>query len=101
MHGRTRRGTTVSGAYRFDEVRKTYQYELNAYVPPFFEAITGIVTGAAGRTVVCRGEATPFNGGARFSFDFAGRAIDVQLRRIGPVETAPDLTVTVVQREVA
>jgi hypothetical protein len=82
ISGVTQRGTTIVGRYWFDPLRKTHQYEATAHMPAFFEAITGIVTGANGRAVSYRGEVTPMHGQARFSVDFAGRAIDVLMRRV-------------------
>ena len=55
-----------------------------------FIGVTGLETGSAPRTVHVRGEAPPSQDVVRISCDFAGRAIDIALRYIGPIfETAP------------
>lgn len=68
-----------------DAVRKLMRFEAAASMPPFFTAVTGLKTDAKPRTVTFKGEATPTPSGARFSIDFAGRAIDVDARYDGPV----------------
>jgi hypothetical protein len=88
LTGITGFGVPLDGTYAFDPVRKTYAYVMTAHMPAFFEAITGLVTGANGRSVTYRGEATPVDGKIRFSIDFAGKAIDVLLWRVGPPSLA-------------
>jgi hypothetical protein len=89
--GATSRGVRIDGHYGFDQARGTYRFEITAHLPPLFEALTGLRTGMNGRTVQYGGEVALLNEQARFSIDFAGRAIDVLVRRVGPLETVPDV----------
>jgi hypothetical protein len=57
-------------------------------MPAFFEAIAGIVAGERGRAVSYKGAVTPNDGSVRFSIDFASRAIDVALTRMGSADMA-------------
>jgi hypothetical protein len=90
LEGLTSRGTLLQGRYWYDQARGTFRYDASAHMPPLFEAITGLRTGADGRTVACQGEVTPLHGQARFSIDFAGRALDVLLRRVSGSENYSD-----------
>jgi hypothetical protein len=86
--GTTDRGIPVEGTIQIDVVRKLLQFHMAAHLPAFFTGVTGIATAATGRTVRFKGEASPTREGARFSIDFAGRALDVHARYAGPLETA-------------
>lgn len=86
IDGVTSLGVPLKGTLWFDEVRKTYRFDVTAFMPPFHVAITGLKTGAQGRAARYSGEAVPMSGMVRFSVDFVGKAIDVALERLGPPE---------------
>jgi hypothetical protein len=84
--GVTERGIPLEGWIKQDPVRNLLTFELNAMIPPHTDTLTGLSTGEAGRRVVVRSEKAMGEGGNRFSFGFAGRAVDVALRYTGPLE---------------
>lgn len=88
VSGMTQRGTTLNGIVRFDEVRKLMRFDMAADMPAFFTALTGRATSATGRTARFTGAVNATPGGARFSVDFAGRAVNIEARYGGPLNTA-------------
>jgi hypothetical protein len=85
ISGTTARGVPVEGHYIIDDLRGLVRFEAAAHLPPFFTAVTGLSTEAKPRSVKFKGEATPTASGARFSIDFAGRALDVEARYDGAI----------------
>jgi hypothetical protein len=84
--GSTAKGVPLEGWYRRDPVRNLFVYELAILVPPHTDTLSGLSTGETGRRVVVRGETALGEAGNRFSFGFAGRAVDVAIRYSGPLE---------------
>ncbi len=86
FRGSTARGIPLEGWCRLDPVRNLLGYELAVSVPPHTNTLSGLSTGDDGRRVLVRGERTTGEAGNRFSFGFAGRAVDVAIRYVGPLE---------------
>jgi hypothetical protein len=84
--GLTERGVPLEGWIKQDPVRGLMVFELSADVPPYTDTLTGLSTGETGRRVVVRSEKAMGEAGNRFSFGFAGRAVDVAIRYTGPLE---------------
>jgi hypothetical protein len=84
--GVTERGIPLEGWIKQDPVRNLLVFELSAIVPPNTDTLTGLSTGDVGRRVVVRSEKAMGESGSRFSFGFAGRAVDVAIRYIGTNE---------------
>lgn len=90
MRGLTTRGAEISGTYAFDETRRLLRYELTITLPAHMISVTGHRTAEQTETVTVSGEASCQQEAARFSLGFAGRAIDVVLRYVGPVYDTSD-----------
>lgn len=90
MRGLTTRGAEISGTYAYDEARRLLRYELSITLPAHTVSITGHRTAEQTQIVTTSGEASCWQDPARFSLGFAGRAIDVALRYIGPVYDTSD-----------
>jgi hypothetical protein len=84
--GTTERGVPLDGWCRLDPQRNLVVFELSADVPPHTDTLTGLSTGEVGRRVIVRSEKAVGDAGNRFSFGFAGRAVDVAVRYMGPIE---------------
>jgi hypothetical protein len=84
--GATANGIPLEGWCRLDPVRNLLTYELSVLVPPNTDTLSGLSTGDDGRRVLVKGERSTGDAGNRFSFGFAGRAVDVAIRYVGPLE---------------
>jgi hypothetical protein len=84
--GTTANGVPLEGWCRLDPARNLLAYELSVSVPPNTDTLSGLSTGEDGRRVVVKGERATGDAGNRFSFGFAGRAVDVAIRYTGPLE---------------
>ena len=84
--GSTANGIPLDGWCRRDPQRNLMSYELSVSVPPNTDTLSGLSTGEDGHRVVVRGERAFGQAGNRFSFGFAGRAVDVAIRYVGPLE---------------
>jgi hypothetical protein len=84
--GITGRGIPLQGWCRVDPARNLLAYELAVLIPPNTDTLSGLSTGDDGRRVLVKGERGIGEAGNRFSFGFAGRAVDVAIRYIGPLE---------------
>lgn len=85
LTGETDRGTQLDGFVGIDEGRQVVRFEIGAVIKPHATSITGVTAGDEPRRIVFRGEAAMTTAAARFSIDFAGRAIDIEARYIGPL----------------
>lgn len=86
LSGHTASGIPLTGSCRLDPARNLIVYELAVEVPPNMDTLSGLSTGASGRRVVVNGERADSAAGNRFSFGFAGRAVDVAIRYVGPID---------------
>jgi hypothetical protein len=88
VKGFTARGARFEGTYKYDPVRKLMAFQMRTWLPPFYQAITGLFTGDRDRSIDWSGECPcEFSGnGVRFSICFAGRALDIVMRYSGPLE---------------
>jgi hypothetical protein len=84
--GSTGSGIALQGWCRIDPARSLLAYELAVLIPPHTDTLSGLSTGDDGRRVLVKGERGIGEAGNRFSFGFAGRAVDVAIRYIGPLE---------------
>jgi hypothetical protein len=84
--GSTGSGIPLQGWCRVDPGRNLLAYELAVLIPPNTDTLSGLSTGDDGRRVLVKGERGIGEAGNRFSFGLAGRAVDVAIRYIGPLE---------------
>jgi hypothetical protein len=84
--GRTSNGLPIAGRCSLDPRRNLIVYEMTVEVPPNTDTLSGFSTGDNGRAVMVRGEKAVGAAGNRFSFGFAGRAVDVAMRYVAPLK---------------
>jgi hypothetical protein len=84
--GQTSSGLPIAGRCSLDPRRNLVVYEMTVEVPPHTDTLSGLSTGDSGRAVMVRGEKAVGAAGNRFSFGFAGRAVDVAVRYVGPLK---------------
>jgi hypothetical protein len=85
LQGETDRGTRLDGLCGEDTTRNAVSFEIAAIVPPKRVTVTGLTTGDEPRRIVFRGELPNCAPSSRFSVDFAGRAVDLVARYLGPL----------------
>jgi hypothetical protein len=85
LQGDTDRGTRLDGLCGVDVARNVIRFEIAAVVAADRVTITGLTTGSEPRRITFRGETPTCAPSARFSIDFAGRAVDVVARYLEPL----------------
>ncbi|MEQ1647068.1 MAG: hypothetical protein ABL898_00660 [Hyphomicrobiaceae bacterium] len=78
-------GSEYTGTYAPDPVRKLIRFEIAASMPPGVMLVTGQKVGAETAKIKMDGEAPIPDPTSRFSFDLAGKSVDVAMHYMRPL----------------
>jgi hypothetical protein len=78
-------GALYRGTCQRDPARNIYKFSGAVTFRPDTPTVTGFVASPTGSTIPLSGELSEPAPSTRFSLDFAGRAVDVQIEYIGPL----------------